>query len=296
MIIVTGTKRSGTSMWMQILRAAGYPTIGEAFPRDWERTIRAANSEGFYESPLRSGVYYATNPNPRTGAYLSPAETRRSAVKVFVPGLVRSDLAFVDRVIATMRNVREYVRSLERLYRMERESKLEIAREKGKDPLPAIEHMQPALEWWNDNYRLLCDALVRRYPLHMVSYEAVLQKPEQVVSETLAWLDGGLGAGDQEKALAEVRTFLRTQRDGAEARGSSGLSPDVEQVCDELYARVHEQRPLDAAFIARLNHTHQQLEPAIKVAEAHAKQSRQRVRALREAHKKKAHKQPSDGC
>jgi hypothetical protein len=287
MIIVTGTKRSGTSMWMQILRAAGYPTIGEAFPRDWERTIRAANSEGFYESPLRSGVYYATNPNPRTGVYLSPADTRTSAVKVFVPGLVRSDLAFVDRVIATMRRVREYVRSLERLYRMERESKLEIAREKGKDPLPAIAHMQPALEWWNDNYRLLCDALVRRYPLHMVSYEAVLQKPEQVVSETLAWL----GEGDHQKAVAEVRAFLRTQHDAQDARGSSGLSPDVEQVCDELYARVHEQKPLDAAFIARLNRTHQQLEPAIKVAEAQAKQSRQRVRAVREARRKSERKQ-----
>src|SRR5688500_18403904 len=113
MIIVTGTKRSGTSMWMQILRAAGFPTLGEAFPRDWARTIRQANPEGFYESPLRTGIYYATNPNPRTGAYLFPQSTRRTAVKVFVPGLVRSDMAFVDRVIATMRNPREYVHSLE---------------------------------------------------------------------------------------------------------------------------------------------------------------------------------------
>ena len=35
MIIVTGTKRSGTSMWMQILAAAGLPVFGEAFPRSW---------------------------------------------------------------------------------------------------------------------------------------------------------------------------------------------------------------------------------------------------------------------
>jgi len=33
MHIVTGTKRSGTSMWMQLLRAAGFPPIGEALPR-----------------------------------------------------------------------------------------------------------------------------------------------------------------------------------------------------------------------------------------------------------------------
>ena len=269
-------------MWMQILRAAGYDTIGEPFPRDWERTIRAANSEGFYESPFRTGVYYATNPNPRTGVYLSPADSRRVAVKVFVPGLVRSDMAFIDRVIATMRSVREYVRSLERLYAMERESKLQQARERGREPLPAIEHMQPGLEWWNDNYRLLCDALVRRYPLHMVSYADVLSRPEEVVPAALDWL----GGGDSAKAVAEVRAHMRTQSEGELARGSSGLAPDVEEVCDALYARVHEQRGLDAAFIELLNKTHEKLEPAIKLAEARAKESRRKVRALRDAQKK----------
>ena len=29
MVIVTGTRRSGTSMWMQILQAAGLPIVGE---------------------------------------------------------------------------------------------------------------------------------------------------------------------------------------------------------------------------------------------------------------------------
>jgi RNase adaptor protein for sRNA GlmZ degradation len=29
MIIVTGTKRSGTSLWMQILERTGYPILGE---------------------------------------------------------------------------------------------------------------------------------------------------------------------------------------------------------------------------------------------------------------------------
>jgi len=34
-IVVTGTKRSGTSMWMQVLGAAGLPVVGDAFPADW---------------------------------------------------------------------------------------------------------------------------------------------------------------------------------------------------------------------------------------------------------------------
>src|SRR5687767_12378620 len=123
MIIVTGTKRSGTSMWMQILQAAGYPLLGEAFPRDWGETIRDANRQGFYESPLRLGIYYATNPSPRTGAYLAPEETRRVAVKVFASGLVKTDLVYIDRVLASIRPFREYRQSLERLYAMERQNK-----------------------------------------------------------------------------------------------------------------------------------------------------------------------------
>ena len=76
MFIVTGTKRSGTSMWMQILIAAGLPIIGEAFPMRWEQTIKAANPEGFYESHLRRGIYYRTNPHPKTAAYLFPEQVQ----------------------------------------------------------------------------------------------------------------------------------------------------------------------------------------------------------------------------
>jgi len=118
-IIVTGTKRSGTSMWMQALKAAGLPVLGEAFSGSWGESIRDANPKGFYESPFRQGVFYATNPDPKTGAYLRPEETKRVVVKVFVPGLIRTDIAYVDHVIATMRPWREYTRSIRKLYALE---------------------------------------------------------------------------------------------------------------------------------------------------------------------------------
>ena len=37
--------------------------------------------------------------------YLHPDFTRRSVVKIFVPGLLRSDLAFLDKVVCTVRSV-----------------------------------------------------------------------------------------------------------------------------------------------------------------------------------------------
>ncbi|MBA3545934.1 MAG: hypothetical protein H0T76_05600 [Nannocystis sp.] len=106
MIVVTGTKRSGTSMWMHVLVAAGIPYIGERFPAGWGELLRDANPDGFFESELMIGINYRTNPHPLTGAYLAPHQTRDHAVKIFIPGLIRSDVAFLDRCIATVRGWR----------------------------------------------------------------------------------------------------------------------------------------------------------------------------------------------
>ena len=277
MIIVTGTKRSGTSMWMQVLKAAGYPILGEAFPRDWGDTIRDANSQGFYESPLRHGINYTSNPHPVTGAFLHPSDTENMVVKVFALGLAKSDLAYVKRVVATMRSVREYAASLTRLQQMERSGKLVKAERAGQPPdvVPQYAHMPAALEWWNDNYALLRDALVRRYPLHMVSYEAMLAEPEAVVAETLRWL----GGGDVAAATAVVRAELRTQQSPQLEPGPlDGLSDGQVALCDELYARVHRREPLDGALIDRLNALQDELEPVITRTVVAVEQGRRAAR------------------
>ena len=64
MIVVTGCKRSGTSLWMQILIAAGFPHIGKAFSKNWEKSIFEANPHGFYESIFRRGIHFMYNPHP----------------------------------------------------------------------------------------------------------------------------------------------------------------------------------------------------------------------------------------
>jgi hypothetical protein len=279
MIIVTGTKRSGTSMWMQILKAAGLTVLGDAFPRDWADTLREANSEGFYESPLRFGIYYATNPHPRSGAFLPPAETREVAVKVFASGLVKSDLAYVHRVVASMRPFREYASSIARLYTIERENKHQKALQLGQpvERVPDYRPISPVLEWWSDNYGLVRDALIRRYPLHMVSYAAVLRAPERLVPETLEWL----GVGTPEPAVRVVREAMRTQHAATTASQPSGLAPALEALFDEFYAHVDERRPLQAELIDRLNEAHDQLAPLIDEEKKRARD--ERAQALRRA-------------
>ncbi|MFY0539002.1 hypothetical protein [Nannocystis pusilla] len=121
MLFVSGTKRSGTSMWMQVLRAAGFPVLGEAFPRGFTETLHQANPAGFYESILRHGIYFRTNPHPVTGEYFLPEHVEGYVVKVFVPGVIRSERAYITHLIANVREWREYEASILRLYALERE-------------------------------------------------------------------------------------------------------------------------------------------------------------------------------
>jgi hypothetical protein len=254
-IIVTGTKRSGTSMWMQILRGAGIEIVGLAFPKDWGTVIRDANLEGFYESPLRAGINFQTNPHPLTGVYLAPEVCRHMAVKVFIPGVIRSDLAFIDKVVASIRDWREYHTSLERLYAMEQENR------PSRPGAPDLEtrYLTPTYEWWRENFGLLRDYITRRYPIHMVAYESVLKDPARIVGETLDWL----GAGELEGALKAIRPDLKTQ-DSRHLGEVPGIPPDVSEVLDELYRRVRDRQAIDVPFIERLNGTDDLLRPKIR--------------------------------
>jgi len=252
MIIVTGTKRSGTSMWMQILVAAGFPAFGEAFPGAWGSALREANPSGFFESLLCDGIYHRTNPHPETGDYFFPEQVRRHVAKVFAHCLARSDRAFIGRVVATLRPFREYASSLARLYDIEHRERL---RRRPGARRPA--HVPAALEWWNDNYTLIRDVAVRRYPIHFQSYEGLLADPDKVIRATLAWL----GHGDATRAVAAVKPEHRTQRQSSDA--PTDVEPRFAEVFDELYATLHAGRALDAAFIAKLNDTHRAVAPLI---------------------------------
>jgi hypothetical protein len=246
MIIVTGTKRSGTSLWMQILIAAGLRPFGEAFPGQWAKTLKEANPEGFFESNLRHGIYFGTNPDPRTGHYVFPEQVEHHAVKVFIPGLVRTDRAYIGKVVATLRSVREYVPSIQRLWSMEGESAQERVR---PDPL---------LEWWSENYALLKDIALRRYPVHVETFGRLHQDPERVVTETLAWL----GRGDPRDAIALVQAKHR-HFDGEPAPLGLDVEPRLLTLFDDLYDTIHERRELTPDFVQRLNDAHIELKPRL---------------------------------
>jgi hypothetical protein len=240
MIIVTGTKRSGTSMWMQLLKAAGFPPIGDAFPRNWETTLKDANPGGFWESELRRGIFYQTNPDPKTGTYLFPEQTERHAPW------------------------RQYLSSVNRLYAMEREAQ-EAARKDASHPLPPPVFMSPIIEWWVENFSLFSDIVTRRYPFYMVAYDSVLDAPEETLRSVFGWL----GDGDAEAAIQQVEPELRTQKQETQAEVSDeedSLGPEVVEVFDALYDLVLKQTPLEQTFVDRLNQANVALGPRIEEA------------------------------
>lgn len=251
MVIVTGTKRSGTSMWMQILDAAGIDSLGSAFPKNWGDTIRDANPNGFYETPLRRGIFYATNPHPVSGAYLDPRKVEDVGIKVFIPGLCRTDRAFITKVVATVRHWREYATSLERLRRMEEKASAKYDDQATRD----IARLDPVLEWWLENFALVRNLVTRRYPAHLVTYDQVLDRPEEVLPPLLDWL----GADDIEAGLEAVSPDARTQD-----RESVNLSHPFEETFDEFYELVHSGDPMTGEFVEKLNQTHRELIPEIE--------------------------------
>jgi hypothetical protein len=250
-IIVSGTKRSGTSAWMQILRAAGYTVIGDAFPRDWKTTIGDANPHGFWESRLAAGIYFRTNPHPETGEFLFPEQVRSHAVKVFIPGLVRTDLAFIDRVVLTMRPWRAFSASLQRLQAMSQgATDLEDTRREA-------DHVHPAVEWWSENFSAIRDIATRRYPSHVQSFDGLMRDPGRTVSDTLAWL----GGGDVEAATSAVDRGVANRLTAESIEAPSDLPAGAVEIFDELYARVDGERELEPAFVDRMNALNEEMKP-----------------------------------
>ena len=271
MFLVSGTKRSGTSMWMQVLRSAGVPVLGAAFPRNWAKSsLKDANPDGFYESILRQGIYFRTNPHPTTGAYFMPEDVSGYAVKVFVPGIVRSERAYIDLVVANVRKWREYEASINRLYALEDRDR------QAKNPdAPTPFHFPPAYEWWMENFALMRDISLRGYAYQLQTYDEVLSDPARVIPEVLGRM--GIAEANIDAAIAAVKPDNRTQDEGVAPLESESVPDDLSEMFDELYEVVRDRRPVAGEFLKRLNATNRRLLPKLGELQTKVVQSMSKI-------------------
>ena len=228
-------------MWMQILLAGGFKVVGQKFFSQWEETFRDANPGGFYESVFRRGLLND-----------SPQFPSNSAIKIFPPGLARTPIDRIDYVIATVRDVREFVRSRERFWAME-----DAAAAASKIP-EAARRKRPvrhnlALEWWQHNMLLLLDSRARRYPIKWIAYDSTVHNAGLVVSSTFQWL--GAENVNVTAGVRAVEQAHRTQQvlfNAPFTADDAGIPNFPVELCREFYQHVRSRRPFSDDFVHEL--------------------------------------------
>lgn len=244
MIIVTGTRRSGTSLWMQILQQGGFRILGEKFPAHWKQHVEKANARGFFESTLVQGINYHTNPDPRSGAWIPPDKSADIAVKIFADGLVKTDYSYISRVVCSIRGWQECEASQSRMDEI-------IGRSMGSsdeksDDAKAVQ-LPPGYSWWKAYFSLVRDMQTRRYPAAVFSYAGLLEKPEQTIAAAFEWLGGGNIAA----AAGAVDSSMRTQSDIV----IPDVGHDYGAVFDELHDVLSNHQQISPAFFQKLEET-----------------------------------------
>lgn len=265
--LVSGTRCSGASLWMQVLEAAGVRVLGKSPPRQpgvngsvrpspdsaAPETEPAPDPEDAYDSFLRTGIYYRTNPHPVTGRYFVPDDVRGCAVKVATLGVVRTEGGYIEKLVANVLDWREYEATLSRLEARQDEAR---ARE---DPtaVPRF-RFPPAYQWWMENFALIRDIGLRRYPARLQTCTQIRENPVERIDQTLRWL--GLSTAFDPKWV-DVHEHLPEPE---EAPYSDVIEPDIEQVFDDLYAAIDAGTPLSSTLLAKLYETNAELMPRLR--------------------------------
>jgi hypothetical protein len=122
---------------------------------------------------------------------------------------------------------------------------------------PVPERMPPWLEWWDENFSLMRDILVRRHSVHVQSYDGLLADPAKVITRLFEWL--AEPDVDVAAAIAAVHPGNRTQH----RPEVEGVPASAAETFDELYRSVDEQHGLPRSLMERLNATQRELAPLV---------------------------------
>lgn len=178
--VVTGLPRSGTSLAMQLLEAAGIPPF-----TDGRRGADASNPQGYYEAEIAQSL-------PRDSSWL--AQTEGKAVKVIHLLLPHLPAGHRYRVLAMQRELGAVLRSQQRMLEWLGRQGAQLPEER----LKAVYGAQlQAMERWLE--ALPPQALLR------LDFEACLADPLPPAQQLLHWLELPSRPHDQRRLAAVVR-------------------------------------------------------------------------------------------
>ena len=213
MIIVSGTKRTGTSLMMQMLQSAGFNVLGEKFPEKWDGKNNVKNPEGFYESKfIDDGV---TN----TNCPLAAQDHIQSAVKVFCPGVPNTDSRYIHKVVLMVRDWKEQVQSWKELTEMNT----------GKKTL----QYPDGYEYFFSYYDFIKDLNNRRYNTIVIDYNDLLKNPKNNIES----LNNFFGVGRWDLAKKCIKKKLYTVNNEKE-KIKTKVDPEFGTVLDKLYEEL----------------------------------------------------------
>ena len=176
LIIVSGLPRSGTSLMMQMLEAAGVPIVS-----DGTRKANESNSKGYFEDERVKRLATGGDPEWLTGC-------RGQAIKIVLPVITHAPMDLPQKIIFMERPAEEVVRSQRAM--LKRDGKIGSTSE--DDRLSEI--FADYLKNFND-YARSRDAIAV-LPIH---YHDVLNDPETVARKVAAFV----------KPDADIREMIR---------------------------------------------------------------------------------------
>jgi len=133
-------------------------------------------------------------------------------------------------------------------------------------------NIHPALIWWRENFDLLFDVLTRKYPVHLVAYDRLLEAPEEVIPLVLQWCNSSSKSDllaskkiglSMEKAIETVDLSMRTQK--KPIIEEHGIPSFCIETFDDLYQCFYSGGSrIESSLVQKLNQSNQLLEPLIK--------------------------------
>lgn len=250
MIVTTGPAGSTGAALLDVLRGAGLPVLGEAVPGAWSDAVREDVRPGYFAALADQGVYYKTNPDPSTQAYLDAGDAAGFALGMKAGAVLRTERAYLGHVVACVPHFRSTAAG-------------------GGDA-------ESVLLWWNDCFLLLRDAATRRYPLRLVTAEALARDPEGTARTVLAFLD----VPPTPTALAAARAAAPPAM--PDPVPSLDLPVTILDVFEGLHRRLDRDEGFDRGFLEHLYAVNEALTPHVlrlKVAALREQALRRKRRA-----------------
>ncbi len=212
-MVVAGLARDA---WMRIPRLIGYEHAPSRF---------------------RRGINHTTNPDPVSGVYLSPDALRHSVAEMPTTALLRTDHAFLDAVLVSVVDWREYA----------------AAPQRATGTAQAVE---PALLWWYLHFVAIRDFTTRGYPAHFATVDSLYRDPEKSVVELCAWLNCDVPSD------LSLELPARTRLDDEQIVHT--LDGDDIATFDTLYDVIDRALPLSTQLLQKMNETAGRLLPRIQ--------------------------------